>query len=112
MKAEEFIRKLQEKARESRRRVIVSFVVRHCGWLPCLGYHPTEMIVAYPNGDLAYLPSRYGIHSVVFPLPSLRKVSFDEAVKISANLLRRERKATRNPCLSWREKLDSAQEVE
>jgi len=112
MKARDFVRQLQMEARERGRPIVAWFVVRHCGWLPCAGYHPIEAVVAYPNGDLVHLPSRYGIHSVLFPPPSPHRISSDEAAKIAAKLLILERKAMRNPFLSWSEKLDAAREVE
>ena len=111
MNAKQFIRQLQERARQSGRAMRMSLTTRHCGWYGCEGYHPFETIVAYPSGELEYWPSPVGVHSRIYPSPRPRKISPNEAARLAARMLRDARKAFRDPFLSWKDVLETVDEA-
>jgi hypothetical protein len=106
MDAKEFLCRLRELAKRKGHSVSATFIVRHCGWYACMGYHPSESIVVYPDGRLEYWPSAVGIHSKIDPPPKPQPITEQEAITLAKRLLLAERKAMRHPFLSYHEVLD------
>jgi hypothetical protein len=111
MTAAQAVHRLLEMARRHGAPVKLQLPTGSCGTAGCSGYHPVETLVAHPDGRLEYCGSPYGVHSVVRPFPTLRRVGLMEAEKYAARMLRRARRALRHPYLSWAEVLETAVEV-
>jgi hypothetical protein len=107
MNAKEFVCRLRGLAQRKGHSVAATFTVRHCGWYACMGYHPSESIVAYPDGRLEYWPSVVGIHSKIDPPPKPKPITEKEAITLAKRLLLAERKVMRHPFLSYIEILNA-----
>jgi hypothetical protein len=93
MRAKEFVQKMLALAKKYNKTVGAQIRV-----LPsvcdkaCRGFHKTCYFDFTPNGCILYMPSPYGFHSVVYPVPKYRKISHEKAVRIIEDLMEEKKK--------------------